>query len=183
MTLGFDRAEYVRLLDAFPPVKIRSADQAEATEANIEELLTGPRLSPAERAFVDLLSDLLAAWEEANVSIPDVHGADLVKFLLKERGLRQRDLVGVFAAESIVSEVLAGRRDLTRSHIEQLAAFFHVSPAAFFPVRSLPTRPTSSRLKEFAGSIPPLPQSLADKEMAEIAAEEHARHAAGEGRT
>lgn len=136
MTLGFDRAEYVRLLDAFPPVKVRSAGQAEATEARIEELLARPRLSAAERAYVDLLSDLLTAWEDAQIDLPDIHGVELVKVLLKERGLRQRDLIGIFATASIVSEVLAGRRDLTRAHIEQLAAFFHVSPAAFFPAPS-----------------------------------------------
>lgn len=135
MTLGFDRAEYVRLIDAFPPVKIQSAGQAEATETHIEELLARPQLNEAERAFVDLLSDLLADWEDARTDIADIRGIELIKILLKERGLRQRDLVGIFATESIVSEVLAGRRDVTRRHIDRLADFFQVSQAAFFPAR------------------------------------------------
>jgi HTH-type transcriptional regulator/antitoxin HigA len=132
-TLGFDRDEYVRLLQALPPVKIRTAEQAEATERQIEALLARPALTAAERAYVDLLSDLLADWEDAAVEIPDVHGVALVRALLEERGLRQKDLVGVFATESVASEVLAGRRELTRKHIEGLARFFKVSPAAFFP--------------------------------------------------
>ncbi len=134
--LGFDRDEYVHLLEAVPPVKIRTSEQAEATEAQIEELLARPALSDAERAYVDLLSDLLADWEDATVDIPDVHGVELVRALLEERGQRQKDLVGVFATESVVSEVLAGRRELTRKHIEALATFFKVSPAAFFPAGS-----------------------------------------------
>lgn len=133
MTLGFDRDEYVQLLEALPPVKIRTAEQAEATERQIEALLARPALSEAERAYVDLLSDLLADWEDATVEIPDVHGVELVRALLDERGLRQKDLVGIFATESVASEVLAGRRELTRKHIEELARFFRVSPAAFFP--------------------------------------------------
>ena len=55
-----DRNEYVRLLEALPPVKIRTSEQADATKAQIEALLARPALSAAERAYVDLLSDLLA---------------------------------------------------------------------------------------------------------------------------
>jgi len=134
--LGFDRLEYVRLLEALPPVKIRTAEQAEAIEQQIDTLMVKPRLSAAERAYVDLLSDLLADWEDATVEIPDVHGVSLVRALMDERGLRQKDLVGIFATESVVSEVLAGRRELTRKHIEELARFFKISPAAFFPAES-----------------------------------------------
>ena len=106
--------------------------------SQVEALLARPALSAAERAYVDLLSDLLADWEDATVEIPDVHGAALVRVLLEERGLRQKDLVGVFATASVVSEVLAGRRELTRKQIEGLARFFEVSPAAFFPTDRRP---------------------------------------------
>ena len=131
--LGFDREEYVRLLASLPPMKIHTDEQAAVTEQQVETLLARPTLTAAERAYVDLLSDLLADWEDATVDIPDVHGAALVRALLEERGLRQKDLVGIFATESIVSEVLSGHRELTRGHIQVLARFFHVSPAAFFP--------------------------------------------------
>jgi HTH-type transcriptional regulator/antitoxin HigA len=40
----------------------------------------------------------------------------------------------------VASEVLAGRRELTRKHIEALARFFKVSPAAFFPAGSSASR-------------------------------------------
>jgi HTH-type transcriptional regulator / antitoxin HigA len=135
MTLGFDRDEYLRLVYAFPPVKIRDDAQADATARRIEALLTNPGMTEAERAYVDLLSDLLADWEDAQVDIPDIHGGELVKVLLKERGLRRRDLIGVFSTESDVADVLAERRELSREDIAGLAAFFHVSPAAFFPTQ------------------------------------------------
>jgi HTH-type transcriptional regulator/antitoxin HigA len=67
------------------------------------------------------------------VALPEVHGVELVKALLDDRNLRQHDLVGIFGTDSIVSEVLSGKRELQRKHIEQLARFFKVSPAAFFP--------------------------------------------------
>ena len=78
-TLAFDRGDYVRLLEALPPVKIRTSEQAEATEEQIEELLARPALSGAERAGVDPLRDQLAVWEDAGVAIPDVRGVELVR--------------------------------------------------------------------------------------------------------
>lgn len=134
--LGFDRGEYLGLVEQFPPVKIRTPAQAKATESRIEELLAHPMLSDAEAAYVDLLSDLLADWEDATVKIPDIDGVELLRALLEDRGLRQKDLVGVFATESVASEVIAGRRELSRKHIEGLARFFKISPAAFFPAKS-----------------------------------------------
>jgi HTH-type transcriptional regulator / antitoxin HigA len=123
----------VRPLETLPPVKIRTVEQAAMTERQIEAVMARQKLSDAERAYVDLLSDLLADWEDTTVDIPDLYGVALVRALLEERGLRQKDLVGIFATESVASEVLAGRRELTRRHIEELARFFKVSPAAFFP--------------------------------------------------
>ncbi len=134
--LGFDRGEYLGLVQQFPPVKIRTAAQAKSTESQIEEMLARPKLSDAEEAYVDLLSDLLADWEDATVEIPDIHGVDLVRALLEDRGLRQKELVGIFATESVASEVIAGRRELSRKHIEGLARVFKISPAAFFPADS-----------------------------------------------
>jgi HTH-type transcriptional regulator/antitoxin HigA len=43
--------------------------------------------------------------------------------------------VPIFKTESIVSEVLNGQRKLTANHIEKLAAFFRLSPAAFFQAK------------------------------------------------
>src|SRR5579859_453243 len=128
-TLGFDRDEYVRLLGEWPPVKIRDEAQARATEEKVERLLCLADLSAAGRAYVDLLTD----WDDAHDDIPDVSGVELIREPLEERGLRQRDLVGIFATESVASEVLAGRRGLTRRRIEGLSRFFNVSPAEFAP--------------------------------------------------
>lgn len=62
-----------------------------------------------------------------------------MRALLAERGLPQRDLAPLFGAESIVSEVLNGKRELQAKHIARLATFFHVSPAAFFAVEEAQT--------------------------------------------
>jgi HTH-type transcriptional regulator/antitoxin HigA len=131
--LGSEDAEYRLLVDELPPRPIRDEAQLGATEARIDQLLALIRRSRAQDDYLDLLTRLVKAWEDEHVEIPRLSGVDLVKALCEERGISQRALVPIFGTPSIVSEVLSGRRELQRKHIEGLAAFFQVSPAAFFP--------------------------------------------------
>jgi HTH-type transcriptional regulator/antitoxin HigA len=50
---------------------------------------------------------------------------------MESRGLRQRDLIPVFGSSSVASDVLNGKRALSKTHIRRLAEFFHV-PASLF---------------------------------------------------
>ncbi|WP_421659015.1 helix-turn-helix domain-containing protein [Leptothermofonsia sp. ETS-13] len=62
---------------------------------------------------------------------------ELLKVLRTELNLGQKDLVPIFKkTESIVSEMLSGHRKLTISHIQKLANFFQISPAAFLKLHS-----------------------------------------------
>jgi HTH-type transcriptional regulator/antitoxin HigA len=78
---------------------------------------------------------LVYEYEHSTEPIPDIYGVELLKVLMEERGLRQRDLVPIFKTESIVFDILKNRRQLTTKHIQELADFFHISPAAFFPIQ------------------------------------------------
>lgn len=80
-----------------------------------------------------MLSDMVEHWEAEHVQMPKLHGVELVRELLDDNQLPQRALISIFGTDSIVSEVLSGKRELQRKHIEGLANFFNVSPAAFFP--------------------------------------------------
>ena len=51
---------------------------------------------------------------------------------MEENKLRQKDLLDIFGTESIASDVLNGKRELTKEHIRRLSKRFGVSPAAFF---------------------------------------------------
>ena len=67
--------------------------------------------------------------------MPPATPRDVVRHLMESNGLRQVDLIDVFGAESTVSEVLNGKRDLAKSHIEKLSLRFNVSPELFFDQR------------------------------------------------
>lgn len=127
---------YVQLLKRFPPRVIRSRAQLVRTEAEIESLLARKqRLDESERAYLDLLSRLVEDWEEEHVEMPDISGVDLVKVLLEDRGLTQRDLVraGVFGTDSIASEVLASKRRPTVAQVAKLARHFALPADLFLP--------------------------------------------------
>ena len=134
MIRGFSEDEYRSLLVAYPPRPIN--DETEVADIDhIWELLAIEQRSPAQEAYLTLLSELVQRWEREHAVIPPLTGVELVKQLLTERGLRHKDLVPVFGSESHVSDVLSGRRQLRAKHIERLAELFHVSPAVFFPNR------------------------------------------------
>jgi HTH-type transcriptional regulator / antitoxin HigA len=133
---AMNTARYVQLLSRFPPQVIRSRAQLARTESEIESLLARKeRLDDSEEAYLDLLARLVEDWEDEHVAMPDISGVDLLKVLLEDRGLTQRDLVraGVFATDSIASEVLAGKRSLTVVQIARLARNFALPADLFLP--------------------------------------------------
>lgn len=133
MTPGITEPSYTDLLTKFPPRPIKSEEQLAQTQAVIDALLDRSKLTPDEQDYLNLLGTLVYEYEEAHYPIPDIHGVELLRTLMIERSLRQKELVPIFKTESIVSAVLSGQRNLTVTHIQKLAKFFHVSPATFFP--------------------------------------------------
>jgi HTH-type transcriptional regulator/antitoxin HigA len=122
------------LVRQFPPVHIDDQEQLDATQAVVDDLL-GRERDDAEELFLDLLGSRIREWEEEHELLPDISGTELIRALLNERGIPQRDLVeaGVFPTESIASEVLSGRRALRLEHITRVARYFRVPPEAFLP--------------------------------------------------
>ena len=133
MTIGLpDSNSYVELLKKFPPRPITTEEELLSSQIVIDGLLDRPQLTQDERDYLNVLGALVYKYEEEHVEIADIYGVELLKALIEEWELRQKDLVPIFKTESIVSAVLNGQRNLTVEHIQKLAQFFHISPAAFF---------------------------------------------------
>jgi len=80
--------------------------------------------------MMDMLATLVHAWEEEHHPIPVAAPRKVLAFLMEQHGLKQQDLKEV-GTQGIVSEVLAGKRELNVRQIRKLAAKFSVSPAVF----------------------------------------------------
>lgn len=135
MTRGLTKAKsYIELLQSFPPRPITNEVELSATQVVVDTLLDRPTLTTEEQDYLNVLGTLVYEYEQTLEPLLDIYGVELLKVLMEEQDLRQKDLVPIFKTESIISAVLNGRRKLTVEHIQKLADFFHVSPAAFFPV-------------------------------------------------
>ena len=125
--------EYGELLQKVPPKVIRTEKENEAyTEILYELEQRSKTLTAAEKELAELLTLLIEDFEEKRYRLPRAQPLEVVRFLMEQHGLKQRDLADVFGTPSIVSEVLNGKRELNKDHIERLSARFHVSPELFF---------------------------------------------------
>jgi hypothetical protein len=79
-------------------------------------LLAQPKVSEAEEAYVDLLSDLLADWKDAAVKIPDIAVPQAHRRtgpILQD--LSRRLLPGQQRSDSYAAENNARRRTISRA--------------------------------------------------------------------
>ena len=127
-----NRQEYAKLLVDMLPHVIHTEEENESYTAALERLLAKRDRTAEEGRMVELLTLLIEDFEDKNYSLPPATPRDVVRHLMESNGLRQVDLIDVFGAESTVSEVLSGKRDLAKSHIEKLSLRFNVSPELFF---------------------------------------------------
>ncbi|SFR85975.1 HTH-type transcriptional regulator / antitoxin HigA [Dyella sp. OK004] len=78
-----------------------------------------------------VLSDLIYAYDQHHYPQSAISGVDLLRFLMEQHGLKQNQLPEI-GTQSVVSEILSGRRELTVNHIRGLSKRFAISPSAFF---------------------------------------------------
>ena len=136
-----NKNEYARLLVEMLPHVIHTEEENERYTAALETLLFKRDRTPEESRIVELLTLLIEDFEEKNYSLPPAAPREVVRHLMESNSLRQVDLIDVFGAESTVSEVLNGKRDLAKSHIEKLSLRFKVSPELFFEPRPKSSTP------------------------------------------
>jgi HTH-type transcriptional regulator / antitoxin HigA len=103
------------------------------TIAEINRLLRKgeANLLPEEDRLLDLLSTLAENWEETHHPIPKALGYRILKHYMQVRGLRQIDLQPILGSRGVTSEIVNGKRSITKEQAKRLGALFGVSPAVF----------------------------------------------------
>jgi HTH-type transcriptional regulator/antitoxin HigA len=140
-------AQYHKLVQSFPLRPIRSDTDLDRAIAMIDSLITRDDLDSGADDYLEVLSDLVHRYETENDPITPVSDAEMLRFLLESNDMSQTELAERSEiAESTISEILAGKRRLSRGHIAALSKLFHVSPALFFPEADELTPERISRL-------------------------------------
>jgi HTH-type transcriptional regulator/antitoxin HigA len=127
-----DSARYKRLLSQTMPVVIETEDENERMLATVEKLMDkGENLSPEEEKLLKLFAKLIEDFEERYYNPKDAEPLEVLQHLMDSRGIKQTQLWEVFGSKGIASEVLNGKRGISKTHARALANYFHVSADLF----------------------------------------------------
>ena len=133
-----------------PFLAIRTEREYDAAVERLNALVDEIGDSPKDPRYrlIETLSVLIEAYDREHHSLPEASGTEVLRFLMQEHGLTQKDLPEI-GSQGVVSEVLAGRRRLNVRQIQALAARFGVDPGVFIDpastVRPRHTERTSAR--------------------------------------
>jgi HTH-type transcriptional regulator/antitoxin HigA len=127
-----DQKKYGRLLAKTLPKIIETDEEFDRMATLLEELTIPEReLSPEEDALASLIEKLVVAYDDEHYPLPDIPPHRMVRFLMEQRGLKQADLVPVLGSRAQVSDLVNGKRGISKAQIKKLAVFFGVSAELF----------------------------------------------------
>ncbi len=130
--LMLDVRRYGRLLAKTVPKVIENEKEYERVLSEVERLMDrGDHRTAEEDALVSLLVSLIQAYEQRHYPMREVSAHEVLRYLMEKRGLKQADLAPLFKSSGYVSDVINGKRGISKAHARKLAAFFGVSAELF----------------------------------------------------
>jgi HTH-type transcriptional regulator/antitoxin HigA len=113
------------------PRVIHNDAELEAYTDALFQLTALENPSASEAEAIELLTLLVERYEQSHYAIPAADPVAVVRFLIEQQHLTQRDLTPQFGSESAVSMFLARHRKLTLAQVRKLSARFKL-PADVF---------------------------------------------------
>ena len=99
----------------------------EDLEALIDRFEAGEKdLEP----IIDYLSSLIEKFEDEHYPVAKPSPVEMLKHLMENHDHTQNDLNDV-APQSVISEILSGKREMNLGHIRKLSEKYGVSPVVF----------------------------------------------------
>jgi len=131
-TSVIDTKRYAGLLAKTLPRVLETDEQHARMLGDVERLMKKrDDRTPEEDALLDLMVVLIENFEEKHYAIPKTDPREMLTHLLEERGLKPSDLWPVLGSKSRVSEILSGKRSISKAQAKKLAAFLHVPVELF----------------------------------------------------
>ena len=126
--------QYEKLLRKVQPRVPHSKKEHDYLLGEIEALMLKgeDNLSSAESALLELIVSLAHEFEQKTYPLEFSDSAEILQFLMEQNGTKAADLP---IPASRVSEILHGKREVSKSQAIDLGAFFKVSPALFIALK------------------------------------------------
>jgi len=132
MTLTFDRSTYSALLAEIAPKAIDTEEEYDRLLKEAEKLTFTKNCTPEQTALYKLLVTLIEVYEAENYAIDKSEPHEILQHIMESKGIRQADLVDIMKSSiGVVSEVVNGKRAISKAQAKALGDYFQVSPSLF----------------------------------------------------
>ena len=123
---------YKALCELVPLKPITKKAEYDAAVEHLNQLLDAGGADQAHRlaGLVEALGELIQTYEKRQTPMPEAEPREVLRYLMTESGLKQADLAGI-VSQGTISDILSGRREISKALAKKLAAKFHVSAAVF----------------------------------------------------
>jgi HTH-type transcriptional regulator / antitoxin HigA len=128
--------DYLDLVKQFPLRPIRSQTEMKQAGDILDRLVGRDDLTPGQQDYLAALARFVREYEgEAlRATLAELTPIDIVRHLMQENHMNTSDLGMVLGSRGLASEVLNGKRGLSKTLIAKLAKRFRVDPALFLEV-------------------------------------------------
>jgi HTH-type transcriptional regulator/antitoxin HigA len=121
-----------KLLGKALPAIIETEEENERMLAAVEPLFDkGEDRTPEEDRLYKLMLQLIEDFEDKQYNFQATTPLNILKHLMKVRDVKPKHLWDVFGTRRVTSEVLSGKRAISKAHAKRLAQFFNVSADLF----------------------------------------------------
>ena len=123
---------YGTLLARSQPRVIQTEKEYERALALVEKLMHNRNLNAEENQLLDLWVVLIEKYEaEQHPIATQSTPLERLQFLIEANDLRQADLVSIFGSRGTTSEVLNGKREISKNAAIKLGKRFSLPPFLF----------------------------------------------------
>ena len=96
------------------------------------ELSSRTGLTSEQADYLEVLTTLIADYEERHIEMSKHSPQEILEFLAEENGMSGSDLGRILGSRTLGPALLRGKRSLSKAHIKKLADHFSVRPVLFF---------------------------------------------------
>ena len=118
----------MNFLEKAVPTVIKTEAENHRLLAIVEALLSRgeDHLTAEEYALLELLTGLIHDFESRTYPVPKSEPHEMVRYLIEQGAHKSIDLWPVIGSKGRVSEILSGRRAISKEQAKRLAEFFNV---------------------------------------------------------